>query len=58
MLEVNKDDKSITCEDVFREHQHFELNYDKLIMAVGVRTNTFNIPGVEYMKNNGSLSVL
>eukprot|EP00957_Ditylum_brightwellii_P043852 3325251-Ditylum_brightwellii.AAC.1 len=42
---------TITCESVVCEGNsctinEFELNYDKLVYAVGAQTNTFGIPGV------------
>mmetsp|Transcript_5256 Transcript_5256/g.6987 ORF Transcript_5256/g.6987 Transcript_5256/m.6987 type:complete len:664 (-) Transcript_5256:119-2110(-) len=42
---------AITCESVVCEGNsctinEFELNYDKLVYAVGAQTNTFGIPGV------------
>ena len=37
--------KSILCEDIFK-HRTFEENYDKLIIAVGCKTNTFDTPGI------------
>jgi NADH dehydrogenase FAD-containing subunit len=58
LSKINKEKKTITCEDfarnqdVSQEHQLFDVEYDKLILAMGVRTNTFNTPGVEYKKNN------
>jgi len=37
--------KTIVCEDIFKK-QSFEQPYDKLIIAVGCKTNTFDTPGI------------
>lgn len=42
---VDFDERSIRCRDVFKEAV-FDVPYDKLVLAMGCKTNTFNIPGV------------
>ena len=42
---VDFNNRAITCRDIFKKHD-FEVLYDKLIIAVGCKTNTFNTPGV------------
>lgn len=36
----------IRCKDVYCDDE-FEVDYDKLVIGVGARNNTFGIPGVE-----------
>jgi len=42
-------EKEIVCEEVgdYGDTNTFKLSYDKLIIGVGCKSNTFNIPGVE-----------
>ncbi len=35
----------IECRDIFKAHS-FSLSYDKLVIAVGCKTNTFRTPGI------------
>jgi NADH dehydrogenase FAD-containing subunit len=37
--------RSVTCRDIFKDRE-FEIEYDRLVLAVGNKTNTFGIPGV------------
>lgn len=54
-IDVDFNNKKIKCKhtDAYRGQKHdtglvseFELNYDKLVVAVGAESNTFNISGV------------
>ena len=36
----------VVCESVLN-NKRYEVSYDKLVIAVGARSNTFNVPGVE-----------
>jgi NADH:ubiquinone reductase (non-electrogenic) len=36
----------VVCESVLN-NERYEVSYDKLVIAVGARSNTFNVPGVE-----------
>ncbi|XP_056008632.1 uncharacterized protein LOC125653144 [Ostrea edulis] len=44
---VDRDNKVLHCESVLQPGLGYTLNYDKLVLAVGARSNTFNVPGVE-----------
>eukprot|EP01124_Arcella_intermedia_P012720 TRINITY_DN19073_c0_g1_i3.p1 TRINITY_DN19073_c0_g1~~TRINITY_DN19073_c0_g1_i3.p1 ORF type:complete len:491 (-),score=97.07 TRINITY_DN19073_c0_g1_i3:10-1482(-) len=48
-IDVNTKDKTVTCEELgdFGETNTFTLPYNKLVIGVGCKANTFNIPGVE-----------
>lgn len=35
------------CESVLQPQLGYTVNFDKLVIAVGARSNTFNVPGVE-----------
>lgn len=37
--------KTLQCEDIFK-HNSFEVKYDRLVIAAGMKTNTFDTPGV------------
>ncbi|KAJ3158111.1 hypothetical protein HDU86_003063 [Geranomyces michiganensis] len=39
--------RELTCSPALPEMEPFKLTYDKLVIAVGAFSNTFNIPGVE-----------
>lgn len=41
--------KKIMCESIF-DKKGFELDYDKLVIAVGVKTNTFGIESIQVMR--------
>ena len=43
-LHVGK--RVVVCESVLN-NERYEVSYDKLVIAVGARSNTFNVPGVE-----------
>lgn len=43
-------EKKIICESIHKET--FELEYDKLVIGVGVKTNTFGIPGIQHGEGN------
>ncbi len=43
---LDPETKSILCESVHDEQQ-FEIQYDKLVIAVGVKTNTFGIASIK-----------
>jgi len=47
---LDPEKKVLICESV-HDQQQFELEYDKLIISVGVKTNTFNIPTI--VEGNG-----
>ena len=42
---IDFDARVVTCSDVFKNHE-FAVHYDRLVVAVGCKTNTFNTPGV------------
>jgi len=48
--------KSVTCKCNYDHHETgdvvFDLNYDKLIIAVGTKSNTFGIPGVHSLEED------
>jgi NADH:ubiquinone reductase (non-electrogenic) len=44
---VDRENKVLHCESVLQPELGYKLNYDKLVPAVGARSNTFNVPGVE-----------
>ncbi|KAI8589730.1 NDE1, mitochondrial external NADH dehydrogenase [Geranomyces variabilis] len=39
--------RELTCAPALPEMEPFKLTFDKLVIAVGAHSNTFNIPGVE-----------
>ena len=41
-IALDPEDKSLVCESTHDQEQ-FKLKYDKLVIAVGVKTNTFGI---------------
>lgn len=43
---LDPDNKKIMCESIF-DKKDFELDYDKLVIAVGVKTNTFGIESIQ-----------
>lgn len=54
---INFDDQTISCTDVYSHYQrgkpisekreiNFTVPYDKLIIAVGTKSNTFGVPGI------------
>lgn len=47
------------CESVLQPQLGYTVNFDKLVIAVGARSNTFNVPGVEehafFLKVTGAL---
>lgn len=54
LLGIDFDKKKIKCVEkssvYFSDHkdrEHFELNYDVLVIGVGAKNNTFNVPGVD-----------
>lgn len=53
-LGIDFEKKKITCVEkssvYFSDHkdrEHFELDYDLLVIGVGAKNNTFNVPGVD-----------
>jgi NADH dehydrogenase FAD-containing subunit len=44
--QLDTENKKIVCEST-HDHKVFELDYDKLVIAVGVKTNTFNIESIQ-----------
>jgi NADH dehydrogenase FAD-containing subunit len=48
--EIDVEKGVLLCEDIFKFRQ-FELPFDKLVIATGVKTNTFNTPGILEMEN-------
>jgi NADH dehydrogenase FAD-containing subunit len=43
---VDTVNKKIYCESI-HDKQEFEIGYDKLVIAVGVKTNTFGIESIQ-----------
>ena len=43
---LDSEKKKVYCESIF-DNQQFEIAYDKLVIAVGVKTNTFGIPSIQ-----------
>ena len=48
---LDTDSKKVLCESIHNET--FELDYDKLVIAVGVKTNTFGIDNIEQAAHAG-----
>ena len=44
--EIDPDSRTLACEGV-EVGNHFSIEYDKLVIAVGAENNTFGVPGVE-----------
>ena len=48
---INLKEKTVSCLDVYRHYESgdlsFDLPYDKLVIAVGAKSNTFGVPGIE-----------
>ncbi|XP_061189743.1 uncharacterized protein LOC133197642 [Saccostrea echinata] len=44
---LDMENKVLHCESVLQPGLGYKLNYDNLVIAVGARSNTFNVPGVE-----------
>jgi len=42
---IDHEKNVIKCRDYYKDEE-FEVNYDKLVIAVGAQNNTYNIPGV------------
>jgi hypothetical protein len=51
------DNKSLVCESI-HDKQQFDVEYDKLVMAMGVKTNTFKIPSIKVNRRDSVLSFL
>ena len=45
-VQLHADKRVVVCESVLN-NKKYEIKYDKLVIAVGARSNTFNVPGVE-----------
>ena len=45
-IELHADKHIVVCESVLN-NKKYEISYDKLAIAVGAKSNTFNVPGVE-----------
>lgn len=45
-VELQPDRQVVVCQSVLNS-QKYEVSYDMLVMAVGARSNTFNVPGVQ-----------
>ena len=45
-VELQTDRHLVVCESVLNSKK-YEVSYDKLVIAVGARSNTFNVPGVQ-----------
>lgn len=43
---IDAESRTITCASVLDDHT-FDLEYDRLVIGVGARSNTFGVPGVE-----------
>jgi len=48
---LDAENKTVTCESIHGEM--FELEYDKLVIAVGVKTNTFGIESIKQNQEKG-----
>jgi NADH dehydrogenase FAD-containing subunit len=46
LMTTNRDDKNTTTENRAPKGKLFNLDYDKLVVAVGCYSQTFNTPGV------------
>jgi len=44
-------EKIVRCEDVYNQNT-FSVDYDKLVIAVGTKSNTFSIPGIKSTEEN------
>lgn len=44
--------KEIVCHSVYDNSSEFSVRYDKLVIAVGTKSNTFGVPGVETDEEN------
>ena len=44
---IDFESRQVRCTGAFKEANSFDVRFDKLIIAVGAETNTFNIEGVE-----------
>lgn len=49
---VDFEKKEIICNSVYDDSTEFTMDYDKLIIAVGTKSNTFGVPGVETDEEN------
>lgn len=45
-MSLDPKNKKIKCESI-HDQKDFELDYDKLVIAVGVKTNTFGIQSIQ-----------
>ena len=46
-IDLDMQRKSITCQSELDSTKQYKLAYDRLVIAVGSLSNTFNVPGVE-----------
>ena len=44
--EIDFNNKELVCKNLY-ERGEFKLKYDKLVLAVGTKSNTFGVPGIE-----------
>ena len=44
--EIDFSNKEVVCKNLY-ERGEFKLKYDKLVLAVGTKSNTFGVPGLE-----------
>ncbi|XP_013399906.1 probable NADH dehydrogenase [Lingula anatina] len=46
-IKLNFEEKTLECESSLKPGSKYVLEFDKLVIAVGARSNAFNVPGVE-----------
>lgn len=46
-VDLDTQRKCITCQSELDPAKQYELSYDRLVIAVGALSNTFDVPGVE-----------
>lgn len=46
-ISVDEKRRIVACESVIKPDLKYEIEYDRLVIAVGCLSNTFGIPGVE-----------
>ena len=46
-IDLDMQRRNITCQSELDSTKQYKLSYDRLVIAVGSLSNTFNVPGVE-----------
>lgn len=46
-IKIDAKNKKVYCRSNLNGKEEFAVDYDYLVIAIGARVNTFNIPGVE-----------